>query len=433
MPENYGTNTSGELAPITAGERLLIIDILRGVAILGILLLNIDPYSFPFGFDSIYLAKFTGIADKIVYWGTQFLFQGRFATMLTLLLGVGTAVQVARAQARGKAFSPLYARRMFFLLLIGVLHDLILWSGIILPIFGTLGFILLFFQNRKPRTLIVWLLIFWMVAPTILIVKIYMRPSHAPERPAIQNAGAAEKQKQLEEQQRKYDNIVKLYGEGDYTEMFRNRWEVFVKETIPIIYRWGWMTVGVFLLGMWVWRRGILQDVEANIGFLKKVLWYSLILGVVGVSYSYLSRYLIKPSPSLFFIIGRTFIRQVGTVSFTVFLMTVVVLLNRKDRWKKILKPLAAVGRMAFSNYVFQTVLCTTFFYAYGFGMFGKTGPVVNLLVVFIVWSIQVPLSVWWLRRFSFGPVEWLWRSLTYGRCQPMKRNGDGHRLGNKI
>ena len=193
------------------------------------------------------------------------------------------------------------------------------------------------------------------------------------------------------------------------------------------------MTVGVFLLGMWVWRRGILQDVEANIGFLKKVLWYSLILGVVGVSYSYLSRYLIKPSPSLFFIIGRTFIRQVGTVSFTVFLMTVVVLLNRKDRWKKILKPLAAVGRMAFSNYVFQTVLCTTFFYAYGFGMFGKTGPVVNLLVVFIVWSIQVPLSVWWLRRFSFGPVEWLWRSLTYGKCQPMKRNGDGHRLGNKI
>lgn len=420
-----------ELVPITVSERLPVIDILRGFAILGILLLNIEAYSFPFGFDSIYLEKFPGIADKIVYWGTQFFFQGRFATMLTLLLGIGMAVQVTRARERGKSFSRLYARRMFFLLLIGVVHDLALWSGIILPIFGAMGFLLLFFQDRKPKTLIAWAFIFWLLFPMISVINKYMRPVSVPPRAAVQGEEKQkQKQKQKEEQQREYDEIVKIYGEGNYAGMVRHRVEVMVKETIPIIYRWGWMTAGVFLLGIWVWQKGILQDIEGKLRFLKRTLWCSLALGLTGVSVMYLLKYVLKPSSGLFTIIGGTLIRQVGTVSFTVFLMTVVVLLSRKNRWKRILTPLAAVGRMAFSNYVFQTVLCTTFFYSYGFRMFGKTGPTVNLFIVFAVWGIQVALGVWWSRRFRFGPIEWLWRSLTYGEFQPMKKNAGSNMPG---
>ena len=421
-------NENRELVPISVKERLPVIDILRGVAILGILLLNIQEYAFPHGFDRIYLETFPGIAGKAVYWGIHFLFQGRFSTMLTILLGLGMAVQVTRAREKGRSFSMVYARRMFFLLLIGVFHDLFLWSGIILPIFAVTGFVLLFFQERKPKTLILWLIIFSLIPLVFVGVRVLTRPAPAPApEQAVVSAEDAQKQKEEkrekagEAKRRKCDEIMTIYGEGSYPGMVRHRVTIFTKQTISIIYVWGWFTVGVFLLGIWVWRKGILQDIEGHLRFLKRTLWFSLAVGLTGMSIFYLLTFVLTPSRALYRIIGGIVVRHVGTVFFTLFLMTAIVLLTRKEKWKRILMPVAAVGRMAFSNYVFQTLLCTIFFYSYGFGMFGKTGPVANLFIVFVVWGIQIPLSVWWSKRFRFGPVEWLWRSLTYGKRQPMK------------
>jgi uncharacterized protein len=330
----------------------------------------------------------------------------------------------------------LYARRMFFLLLIGVFHDLFLWTGIILPIFGTTGFMLLFFQNRKSKTLITWLIIFWLTPLTITGVRMIINRASAPPpadtrvvntTDASSGKHTAEKQKEekrkkrMEEKRREYDEIIRIYREENYSDMVLHRTEILTKKNVSIIIGWGWFTVGVFLLGIWVWQKRILQDIEGHLKFLKRVLWFSLAVGLAGMSLFYLMRFVLKPSRTLFTVIGGILVRHIGTVSFSLFLMTVIVLLTRKEKWKRFLMPVAAVGRLAFSNYVFQTVLCTTFFYSYGFGMFGKTGPLMNLFIIFIVWGVQVPLSVWWCRRFRFGPVEWLWRSLTYGKRQPMK------------
>jgi uncharacterized protein len=232
-----------------------------------------------------------------------------------------------------------------------------------------------------------------------------------------------EKQKKRrEEKRREHDDMIHIYREGSYSDMLLHRGEG-LKKTALIIIQWGWFYAGLFLLGIWVWQKRILQDIAGHLKFLKRVMWISLAVGLAGTSLSYLMRFVLKPSASrtLFTVIADILARHIGTVSFTIFLMAVIVLLARREKWERLLMPVAAVGRLAFSNYVFQTVLCTTFFYSYGFGMFGKTGPLANLFIIFIVWGIQVPLSVWWSRRFRFGPVEWLWRSLTYGKCQPMK------------
>jgi uncharacterized protein len=99
-----------------------------------------------------------------------------------------------------------------------------------------------------------------------------------------------------------------------------------------------------------------------------------------------------------------------------------LALLLRHEAWRRRLAPLAAVGRMSLSNYLLQSLVCTTLFYAYGFGLYGKTGPTVNLVLALGLFTAQVLLSLWWVRRFRFGPAEWLWRSLTYGEKQPMRR-----------
>ena len=105
----------------------------------------------------------------------------------------------------------------------------------------------------------------------------------------------------------------------------------------------------------------------------------------------------------------------------TFFYASTIILLTQRETWQRRLAPLGAVGRMALSNYLLQSLICTAIFYSYGLALFGKVRPSLGLLLTTIIFLIQIPLSVWWLRRFQFGPVEWLWRSLTYWQCQPMR------------
>ncbi|MCP5107532.1 MAG: DUF418 domain-containing protein [bacterium] len=439
-------------SPIAVSERLQIIDVLRGFAILGILLINIQEYSFPHDFDGIYLKMFSGLADQVTYWGTMFFFKGKFVTMLSILLGLGMAVQVTRAIEKGKEkkFSAFFARRMLMLLIIGIIHDLVVWHGIILPIYGAMGFFLLFFKKRKSKTLITWAIIFIIVP--ILVVGVYFgltRPSPPPppapqtssqtsaqagtpqvekiakqskEEPAKEKQEKAKKQMEKREKarQEKCDGDIATYRDGNYFDMTLHRFGVLKKTGFLIVYA-GWGTLALFLLGIWGWRRGILQDIEGNLKFLKRVLWFSLPVGVVFTAGFFLMRFLFKIPPTPAVVSLGRLAYTIGEIGMCLFFVSGIVFLYRKGKWPRLWSSLAAVGRMAFSNYVFQSVVCTFIFYSYGLKLFGKTGPLVNFLLVIVVFAIQIPLSVWWGRHFRFGPVEWLWRSLTYGKRQPMR------------
>jgi uncharacterized protein len=116
-------------------------------------------------------------------------------------------------------------------------------------------------------------------------------------------------------------------------------------------------------------------------------------------------------------LIGQTF----GAPALSLFYITSLVLLTRDPVWHQRLLPLAAVGRMAITNYLLQTVICTTLMYGYGFGLYGQVGPAIGIALTFVLYGLQIPWSLAWLQRFRFGPVEWLWRTLTYGHLQSMR------------
>jgi uncharacterized protein len=212
---------------------------------------------------------------------------------------------------------------------------------------------------------------------------------------------------------------VHAYSHGTFAEISLERaravaWSV--SWPIP------WLQIlGLFLIGLYAGRREFFQKVQTYLPFLRKALWWTLTAGVVGM----LTRAGIFKLPEFLgpyvTSVGEEFLETVGYLALSFSYASAIILLAQRDAWKARLAPLAAVGRMALSNYLFQSVFCTTLFYSYGLGLFGKVGPAAGLALSIAIYSVQIPLSQWWLRRFRFGPLEWVWRSLTYGKPQPMR------------
>ncbi|HLP44451.1 MAG TPA: DUF418 domain-containing protein [Candidatus Kapabacteria bacterium] len=401
-------NQTHEMKPISVQERFPIIDVLRGVAILCILFLNMLPFSFPDNFHSFYLKMFNGMGDTIIYELVEFFGRGKFYSMLAFLFGLGMAVQVSRSLDTDNKFSWFYSRRLLLLLAIGLFHDLFLWGGIILIIYSTMGFFLLFFKKRQPKTLLTWAVIFFLMP--VLINVIF--PHKKPAPPANVN-----QQQAADLETKKVQEAIKIYQEGSYGDMFHLRLQK-LERTVLITARAGWSILALFLLGIWAWQKRIFQDLEKNLKFLKKTWRFSLALGLGGTAIHFLADKLFNPGQSLAVEIIGGLIQITGTTGLSFFYIISIVFLYRKAAWRKILKPLEATGRMALSNYFLQSLLCTALFYSYGFKLFGKTGPLMAFLLVFPISAVQVLFSAWWIKHFRFGPVEWLWRSLTYGKWQ---------------
>jgi uncharacterized protein len=203
-------------------------------------------------------------------------------------------------------------------------------------------------------------------------------------------------------------------------------WDLFIsrldklKRTALITARGGWGILGLFLLGVWTWQKGIFHDIEKNLKFIRKTRWISLGLGLGGTLFFFLLEICVKPDPPLFIKILGDLAHTVGTPALSFFYIAAIILLMRKESWQRFLKPLETVGRMALSNYFLQSLICTTLFYSYGFNLFGKVGPLAGFLLVFPISAVLIFLCAFWAKHFRFGPVEWLWRSLTYGKRQAM-------------
>jgi len=179
----------------------------------------------------------------------------------------------------------------------------------------------------------------------------------------------------------------------------------------------------MFLMGVWVWRKGSFQNIEDNKPFIKKSMWISLLAGIIFNGLNITLRLIYKESPPDMVKVIGFFARTVfGNIGFCIFYISAITLFINKIKWNFFLYAFAAVGRTALSNYIFQAIVCTSIFYSFGFQLFGFTSPVINMIIVFTVFIIQMLLSIYWTNKFKFGPAEWVWRSLTYGKMQPMKK-----------
>lgn len=402
------------MSPVTANERIDTLDVLRGFALFGILWMNIPELPDAFGSDARW-------HNRIVGWLGMGLASGKFVALYSFLFGLGFAVQLLRAEARGARIVPVYVRRLLALLAIGLAHAVFLWQGDILRDYAILGFLLLLFRKCSPRTLLVCALLSlaWAEEGERLVdtVSRWRRPD-----PEAVRVAALDGENYRFVQAARAGAVTRAEQRGTYTELAAAR-----AAMLPGRYsNWRLYFDGenfcMFLLGLYAGRRRIFQNVSAHLPFLRRVMWWGLALGltlnVADVAMGELSGTIGLDLPGH---LGRILVYAVGRPALCLFYISAITLAMQNVTWKRRLGPLAWPGRMGLTNYLLQSLIFTTLFYGYGLGLLPYASKCLALGLTLIIWPVQMILSRWWLKRFRFGPMEWLWRTMTYAKVQPMR------------
>jgi uncharacterized protein len=416
LPQPESAVQHRAMEPVSASERIDVIDILRGLALFGILAANMRGFNAPdnvyggYGINRLFPANFEWVAQAF----ELTVFQGKFITLFSFLFGLGFAVQMTRAQERGRSVS-FYPRRLAILLGMGLIHALLIWFGDILFTYAAIGFLLFLFRNAKQKTIARWTLGLFTV-PFLLYTGFFIasfwgiKPPGGPGNPA--------------EFQRNLQHAISVFRDGSFVAATQLRWRFFVSEYAGI----GSFFLTVFILprflaGLWVWRSGLLKNPEPHLPTIKKIAIAGLIIGLVCDVITLGIRFIVKPPDNTFTVASyvNIMVRDISLPAVAAFYACSVFLLVRNPVWKARLTPFGAVGRMALSNYLLESIVLTWFFRLTH--LYGTVGPAMDYVYTIALFSIQVPLSVWWLKHYQFGPVEWVWRSLTYGKLQPMRRS----------
>jgi len=416
---SHPTGENNLLKPTTASDRIEVIDSLRGFAILGIVLVNILYFSMPIFSMMETTPMHPGVGNEIAEWFIRFFAESKFYSLFSLLFGLGAGVLYDRVTAKGRPFARFYSRRLLVLLGIGIFHAVVLWSGDILVLYALLGFILIAFESAKPRTMLIWFFVLVLIPVLVSALGV-----GAVALWKMAPGGAEAAAKTFGAQQDLFRKLgaeaLAAYSGTDWVAMLKAR-----LRDLGFMYRgifyFGWSVLAMFVLGLWFWRTRRFQDLDNNQPFFRKLMWVCLVLGLAGNWAYALYRGQSNPAIPSFNSLRAAVSIAVGAPSMCLFYLSLFARLATTGWGRKLIHPFAAVGRTALSNYLFQTLVFTTIFYGYGFGLFGKVGPAAGLAMVVPVYVIQVLISNWWVKRFRFGPVEWLWRSLTYGKRQPMR------------
>ncbi len=410
---------SGPPAPVRIGERLVALDVVRGFALLGILLMNAEFFLRPV--QALYLGRDeTAVGlDRAAGWLVAAFVQGKFYVLFSLLFGMGFAIQFDRWRRSSGRFAGRFVRRMVGLIALGAAHAFLIWYGDILLTYGVVGLLLLAFQRTPVRRLPKWgltLILVPLLAGSVLRVwsGTAMASGQMPaDAVASHEAFVAELR----------DGAVRaesVYATGTAAEIQQQRTAdarmqlSFLPFFFPIV-------LGIFLLGAWFVRSGVVVEPEAHLPFLRRAAGIGLGAGAVLAVAAMLGGAdggQMETAPA---VVWSQVLMQVAALLLAVGYLCGLVLLARRPHWTERLRPLAAAGRMALTNYLLQSVIFTAIAYSWGLGLYGRIPRATQLVVAVSVWGLNLLLSSWWLNRFRFGPAEWLWRSITYGRLQPLR------------
>jgi uncharacterized protein len=396
---------STELAsPLPVHERIPALDVLRGVAVAGILLANVQVF---FGLTFIpperAAALPTAAADHVAEFLEHVFIDGKFYSIFSLLFGIGFGVQLSRG---AQAALPRFKRRLRILLGIGAIHAFLIWAGDILMLYALLGFTMPWFARKADRALVRWTLILLAVPTALYLVALAVwilvgsgaaRTSGGPGMPA---------------------NILKYFeaiGTGGIKDAFignlvflGGRWaDLFFTVRFPKV-------LGMFVLGLWTVRTGLALSPSDHRATL--VRWSMLGLAV-GLPANFVAAWALEQWPYLPPSVGGllgTAMQAIGVPMLALGYAATVALLVVDGR--RFITVFAPVGRMALTNYLMHSIVCVVLSYGFGFGLWWRTGASRAMAIAAAIIVVQIPLSAFWLSRFRFGPVEWIWRRLTYGR-----------------
>jgi uncharacterized protein len=408
-------NSSKSFSPTLPSERYQSLDLLRGIAVLGILIMNIQAYSM---IQAAYVnptayGDFTGI-NKWVWIFSHIFGDQKFMTIFSILFGAGIILMTRRAEMKGFSAAGLHYRRAFWLLLIGLAHAHLLWHGDILVPYALCAFLVFLFRNKSPKTLLIVGFIFISVSSIIYLLSGWSMPFWPPEQ--VQETMVSWKPGP--------EIIEKELADfrGGWLEQMNQRVPAAIMFETFIFLIWSlWRAGGLMLIGMAFYKWGILTAERTN-RFYTRGATIGLLIGISLVIFGLFRNFQENFSMDYSFFLGSQF-NYWGSLFISFGFICIVMLVSKMNLRNKILRSLAGVGRTAFSNYLLQTIICTIIFYGHGFGLFGSVERWTQILIIVCIWSFQILITNIWLRYFKFGPAEWLWRTLTYWKLQPMKIN----------
>lgn len=410
---------TSDMQPVSTQERIPVIDVLRGVAIFGILVVNVLYFFNPW-YAPMTTADSTA-GEHVVKFITNTFFVSKFYTLFSFLFGLGMAIQMGRAQAKEAPFLPVYLRRLLVLAIFGVVHGVFLWTGDILLMYAVIGFITVtLFRNRSPKTLLVWAVVF-LLLPVLFIALsaglVELARQAPPETGAYEQVQAAFEAAQ-EEIRREVAAATEAYRHGSWWTVTRYRASEFFSLVSSTMLFMAPSVLGMFLLGLRAGKKGWFTNIADNHALFRRLLSWALPIGLVlnlfvGATGFEQNKLGIEIFTMLE--LAQVSALAVGSVLLSLSYIAGIVLLSRTATGARLLTPLAPVGRMALTNYIAHSVVMSTLAYGYGAGMFGTTSLVTGFLLAITLYAVQIPVSSWWLRRHRYGPLEWLWRRLTYG------------------
>lgn len=424
------------LSPTTTTERIQVIDIIRGFSLLGILIVNMYSFSHPLEESLFSFDPKMSVLDQITTWGILFLAEGKFYPIFAILFGLGLTLQMRRLTIKGQSFIPFYSRRLLLLLGMGLFHAYFIWVGDILTLYAVLGFLLIFYRKAQPKTLLIWVGVWLAISFFIYLFLIFSFRNDliqveklVIDEQELINAEKAQVNLDIPiiesaaSEQSTLEPIYQIYAQGSFAEITAQRVDEIHAMVIWVDVIGAPEILTFFLIGMYFGRRQLFQKQDDNLAFLHQLFWWGLGLGITS-NFIYatwsitLEQY--EPFPLALIVLVA---QLVGSIALSLGYIAAIILLNRQPHWQLFLRWLSPVGQMALTNYLTQSLICTSIFYGYGFGLFGQVSITAGVVLAGLIYFIQVIFSAWWMQRFYFGPMEWLWRSGVYMRWQPFYRH----------
>lgn len=403
--------------PVKPVKRIVDLDILRGIALFGILVVNLYIFSNPIAILAAGGEMWTEWYNQAFLFLSRIFFEGKFITLFSFLFGLGFYIFAERLKMKELPVRRVFFRRMFLLFLIGMVHAVFLWPGDILAPYAISGIIIMLFLYRKEKTVKVWMGVFaggFLLFFTLLILFIMWSMSMPEVAEGIKQGFTEVNEEFADMLVRGYE----VYLTGTFSEMMAYRWEeisftwtgMFISPMgIPFI-------IAVFLFGFLIGRKGLLQNPKLLRSLFIPRRWKLFIAGIL-LSVLYATSYLYQ-DPVIFdlWMLIQMYSIIIGAPLLMLGYSGFILKWLEDDKATTFLHRFAPVGRMALTNYILQTVICTTLFYGYGFGWMGRFEPIYILPLALCIFLIQVFASEWYLKKYKMGPLEKLWRMGTYLR-----------------
>lgn len=398
------TSVISSIGPTGATERIIDIDILRGLALFGILVVNIHFFCAPDAFYANYFEKFSSRLDDSIFHAVNFLFSGKFYPVFSFLFGLGFFIQLSKFKQKGVNARVFFVRRLTMLLLFGVAHILFVWEEDILFFYALFGFALIYLAEKPPQQVLVaaGLTYFFPVGFTMLNTAFrFAPPKYSP-----------------------FDTLesyVLFYTTADYWQILQVRLALYADKLFTIAGLIHHLDrLAFFLFGCYAGATDWVANLSAQ--RIQWTRWWAaaFVFGIIGQALwikaavtKDLSPFSLSISTLLnsFFILAQVFVYIVG-----------ILLILKIASLKKILCIFAFPGRMALTNYLMGTTAFSLCFNSYGLGLYGQLGSAQLMGMAILFFTMQVIVSNIWLRYYRYGPLEWLWRCATYGKFLPLSK-----------